>query len=248
MDGGMELLKKRLKEMSALAERTGRDRYLGFLTPAEAGLAREMTVRGEIKNASFFGGYEDAERLMARFSGGEEEADWPIACVLIRPRSEKFAEDLTHRDLLGALMALGVERDVLGDLRIRDKKCWCFCRREMAGHILSLEEVRRTPVKCGITEDIAGIPPLQLRTERFTAASERIDAVVSEVCGVSRAAASELCRGEKVFLNDCVQTDPSRKLKEGDVFSVRGQGKFRYNGDRGLSKKGRMILEVGRYV
>ena len=65
---------------------------------------------------------------------------------------------------------------------------------------------------------------------------------------MSRAAAAELCRGEKVFLNGCVQTDPSRKLKEGDVFSVRGKGKFRYRGERGVSKKGKMILEIDRYL
>ncbi len=247
MEGDREFLKKRFKEQSVRAERTGRTSYLGFLTGAEAGLIREMTECGEIRNASLYGGCPDAERCLVRFAGDDGDEDWPIACILIRPRSEKYAEDLSHRDLLGALMSLGVEREVLGDVRIRDKKCWCFCRREMADVVLSLDGVRHTPVRCEAAADPGTVPPLEFTTERIHAAGERIDAVVSEVCRLSRAAAAELCRGEKVFVNGCVQTDPSKKLKEGDVFSVRGHGKFRYNGMKGVSKKGRPILEIDRY-
>ncbi len=248
MDEDREFLKKRLREASLRAEHTGQDRYLGFLTEAEAGLVKEMMQRGEVKNASLYGGCEDAERCMVRFAGEEGDGEWPIACVLIRPKSEKYAEDLGHRDVLGALMSLGVEREVLGDLRFADKKCWCFLRSEMADVVLSLEEVRHTPVQCAITAGGSGVPPARVRTERFTAASERLDAVVSEVCRLSRAAAAEYCRGERVFVCGAVQTDPSRKLKEGETFSVRGQGKFRYRGERGTSKKGRLILEVDRFL
>ncbi len=247
MEADREYLKKRIREQYTRAERTGKSQYLGFLSEQEASLVREMIVRGEVRGVSLFGGYEGAERCMVCFQG-DGEPDWPITCILIRPRSEKFSEDLTHRDLLGALMSLGVEREVLGDLRIQDKKCWAFCRREMAEHILSLEEVRRTPVRCSVLEDAGDVPPLQVKTERFPVASGRIDAVVSEVCRLSRAAAADLCRGEKVFVNGCVQTDPSRKLKEGDVFSVRGHGKFRYNGEMGTSRKGKPILEIDRYL
>ena len=145
-------------------------------------------------------------------------------------------------------MAMGVEREVLGDLRLSGARCWCFCREEMAEHILSLREVRHTQVVCETGEDAEAVPPLETKRERVNAASERIDAVVSEVCRVSRSQAAELCRGEKVFLQGRVQTDPSRKLKEGEVFSVRGHGKFRYAGQTGVSKKGRLILEVDRYL
>ena len=248
MDTDTEYLKKRIRECAVRAERTGRSQYLGFLNASEAALVREMAVRGEVRNVSLYGGVEDAERLMARFGEEDENEAWPVACVMIRPVNDKFAEDLSHRDFLGALMGLGVERDVMGDLRLEDNRCCCFCRDEMAEIILSLTEVRHTRVRCERVTDPGEIPPLKVKTERFPVASERIDAVVSEVCRVSRAAAAEMCRGEKVAVGGRVQPDPSRKLKPGDVFSVRGCGKFRYRGERGTSRRGKMILEIDRYL
>ena len=246
MDTGEALFKKRLTELSARADKTGLCFYLGFLSAPEVSLALDMERSGTLKNLETFGGYPDAERRMARFGPGEEP--WPIACVEIAPRSVKFAGEMDHRDVLGALMSLGIERDVLGDLR-RDGARWlCFARREMAEALTGLSEVRRTPVRCRLLERADELPPQEMKKETVLVPSERADAILAELCGLSRAAAAELFRREKVFVNGRICPDPSARLKEGDVFSARGFGKFVLRGQSGVSKKGRLYLTVDRYV
>ncbi len=246
MDSGEALLKKRLTELSSRAERTGLPFYMGFLSGPELSLALDMARGGTLREMDTFGGYPDAERRMVRF--GPEEDAWPIAIVEIAPRSEKFAGETDHRDVLGALMSLGIERDVLGDLRRSGSRWLCFARQEMAAALTELTEVRRTPVRCRILDRAEPLPPQEMKKETVLVPSERADAIVAELCSLSRSAAAELFRREKVFVNGRICADPSSKLKEGDVFSVRGFGKFALRGQSGVSKKGRLYLTVDRYV
>ena len=246
MDSGEALLKKRLRELSDRAERTGMCFYLGFLSAPELSVALDLSRSGVLRDMESFGGFPDAERRMVRFGGGEE--DWPIACVEIAPKSEKFAGQMDHRDVLGALMNLGIEREVLGDQR-RDGARWLlFVRQEMAGALTQLTQVRQTPVRCRVLDRAETLPPQEMKRETVLAASERADVLVAELCRLSRSGASELFRREKVFVNGRICPDPGTRLKEGDVFSVRGYGKFVLRGQSGTSKKGRLYLTVDRYV
>ena len=98
------------------------------------------------------GGYQDAERVMLRF-GGEElmgyEEEFPISCLKVSPVSAKFADVLTHRDYLGALMNLGIERDRLGDILIAGNEAFIFCTSSMADFITeNLVKVKHTSVSC----------------------------------------------------------------------------------------------------
>ena len=246
MDTGDSLFRKRLAELSARADRTGMCFYLGFLSAPELSLALDMERAGILKNMESFGGCPDAERRMVRF--GPEDGPWPIACVEIAPRSVKFAGETDHRDVLGALMSLGIERDVLGDLRRVGPRWLCFARQEMAPALTELREVRRTPVRCRILDRTEPLPPQEMKKETVLVSSERADAIIAELCSLSRSAAAELFRREKVFINGRICPDPSSRLKEGDVFSVRGFGKFVMRTQSGVSKKGRLYLTVDRYV
>ena len=86
-----------------------------------------------------FGGYEHAERQMAAFS---PEAlvflDYPIDCLKIEPKALRFSEELGHRDYLGALLNLGVDRSVVGDILIKDKEAWFFCLHKMSDFLLKI--------------------------------------------------------------------------------------------------------------
>jgi len=247
MEEDLDFLKKQWEKTESRAVMSGRVLYGGFYSETEMGAFFQLQREGRLQSACAFGGYEGADRCMLRFGEGEGEA-WPIACVLIEPRSVKYAEAWSHRDVLGALMSLGVERDVLGDLRLVGGKCYAFCRAEMAEHILSLDSVRRTSVSCALIEDAKDIPKPEKQLERVAAASERIDALTAELANLSRGKAAELIARQRVLVAGQVCLDPSRKLREGEVFSIRGIGKFRYLGVRGTSKKGRLYLEIERWM
>ena len=165
------------------------------------------------------------------------------------PKSGKFAEKLTHRDYLGAILGLGIERSLIGDILVRDQHAWFFCLSSAADLLAhSLTQVRRTAVTAEVTA--ADVPELQPRYEplRVNVASERLDAVIAAFAGLSRGQADKLFAAEKVFVNGRMMTDRSGRLKEGDVFSVRGFGKAVYDGIEHETRKNRYQVRLRKLV
>jgi len=198
-----------------------------------------------------FGGTEGCERQMLRL--GDEnlcgyDAPFPIQCLRIAPLSEKFAEPLTHRDYLGALMALGVERETLGDIAVREKEAYLFCEERVSPYIQEhFTQARRTFLSCAP----AAPPEGALYTTRrlsVQVSSQRLDALIARVYKMSRGEAQLLFPAGKVYVSGRLCESPGRAPQEGDVISVRGFGRFRYQGVESLSKKGKENTAVDVYI
>ena len=189
---------------------------------------------------------------MLRFGDPEQlgyEEPFPISCLLIAPLQEKFGEALTHRDYLGSLMHLGIERGELGDILVQGKHAYLFCRTSMAEYLCrELTRIRHTTVSCTVSE----LPEAEFaaKTEEGTVqvASPRIDGVIAKVCRLSRSVCAELFIAGKVFLNGACTGNHSALLKEGDKVSVRGFGRFRYLGISGSTRKGNLIVRYERFI
>ena len=241
---------RHLKDLCRKSEKTGRWQYSGFLSLAEQDdLLRDREAAGF--PFQLFGGYEQAERKILA-AGDEAEMgppELPVQVIAVAPKSEKYAEDLTHRDYLGAVLGLGIDRSLIGDILVRDRRAWLFCL-DSATELLvsSLDQVRRTAVTAQVTA--ADIPELQPRYEprRINVASERLDAVIAAFAGLSRGQAEKLFAAGKVFVNGRMAADRSGRLKEGDVFSVRGFGKAVYDGIEYETKKSRYMVRLRRLV
>ncbi len=96
-----------------------------------------------------FGGYDGAERAVAAFGNGCQYAEFPVKIIKAEPLSQKFADKLSHRDFLGSLMGLGIKRNVLGDIVIKENTGYIFCLDSIADYIVqNLDKVRHTGVKC----------------------------------------------------------------------------------------------------
>ena len=250
----MEMMNETLRHLSDLyrrAERQNSYTYSGFLSPAEQAAFLAAPPRGGI-SCTFEGGAPAAERRILVF-GSENDFGYPpeppITVLAVRPVSEKFAETLTHRDWLGAVLALGIERPLIGDILIREKSAYILCLEQIADYICTnLTEVRRTAVR--VTAEAGPVPELApvLKEEQLNVASERLDAVVAAFCGLARGKADALFAAEKVFVNSLPAKDGSKRLKEGDIFSVRGFGKGIYDGITKETKKGRYYITVRRYI
>lgn len=247
----LQLLKKRLIELADKAYTQNRYTYTPFLGLAEQqayyAVEREVAYAG----CRMEGGSLLSERKMIRFGDPGYEEEYPIALIRIFPKTPKFAENLTHRDFLGAVMNLGIERDVVGDLFLDTEKeqgALLFCHENIADYIIAhLSQVRHTNVSCrreerGLTLQNAGPERIFL-----TAASVRTDGVIARLYRLSRAESQELFREGRIFINGISIENEGRQLKEGDVVTVRGFGKFIFYGRNGVSKKGRERLEVGVY-
>ena len=241
---------RHLLDLVRKSERSGIWQYSAFLTPAEQD---EFLRCPEAAGASFVlcGGYEAAERKILA-AGDEAESgppEPPVRVVAVRPKSEKYAEELTHRDYLGAILGLGIERSLVGDILVQGKSAWVFCLPTAAEIMASgLDQVRRTAVTA--EETAADVPELQPRYQalRLNVSSERLDAVTAGFAGLSRGQAEKLFSAEKVFVNGRVTTDRSARLKAGDILSVRGFGKAVYDGIEKETRKNRLWVSLRKYI
>jgi len=176
------------------------------------------------------------------------EAAFPIQCIEILPLIEKFGEELGHRDYLGALMNLGIERSTLGDLVISGKHAFLFCTEKMAPYILdTLDKVRHTNVRCQLATQIpeSTITHLERKTVQVSAA--RMDSVIAKVYNLSRSDSVLLFRAKKVFVNGRLNENNSGQLKPGDKVTVRGFGRFCYVETAGETRKGKLNVAVDLY-
>ena len=245
-----DVMLRHLLDLCRKNEKTGLWQYSAFLSPAEQD---DWLSCAEAAGYSFFltGGYEGAERKILAAGNEAEQGppEVPVSVIAVAPRSERFAEELTHRDYLGAILGLGIERGLIGDIIVRDKRAWFFCLSSAADMITSsLAQVRRTAVSASVTT--ADVPELQPRYMplRLNVASERLDAVAAAFAGLSRAQAEKLFSAEKVFVNGRMVTDRSARLKEGDTLSVRGFGKAVYDGIGRETKKNRLWVMLRKLV
>ena len=175
--------------------------------------------------------------------------EFPICLLRISPLMHKFADDLSHRDFLGALMHLGIEREGLGDMQVSDKEAYLFCKESMSEYICeNLNKVKHTSVH---VEEVSELPDSLIRREEEVLVqlpSERIDAIIAKLYHVSRDESIVLFREKKVFRNGRLIENNSAVVKADDVISVRGYGKFCYKGVAGISKKGKLNATVHKYV
>ena len=244
-----ELIKKRLIELYERAERSSYYTYTDFLGLMEQSLLVEALGFAKYKA---FGGAVGAERVVVRFGDEEDigyDEPFPISILKITPKSQKFADKLSHRDFLGSLMNLGIERRCLGDIAIIDNVGYLFCLSDIADYISdSLTRIKHTEVT---VSTIDTLPEGELyKTERRTvqASGERLDAIIAKVFSLSRDDAQRLFAKGLVFLSGREVSSVSKTPKEGEVVSVRGHGRFIYRGVQSLSKKGKLNIEVDLFV
>ncbi len=226
----------------------------GFLDAARQTAAVNY-LRGLGRDFMLYGGFEDAERrilvflpeYMAKedFPGSEED---PL-CVLSVSKAPK-APALSHRDYLGSILALGIKRDVVGDIVVREDGAEIVILKEMGDFFLSsYTAAGHTPLKTEIKAigDI-DIPEPEIRYSRDTVASLRLDSVLASAFGLSRAKAADAVKAGLVFVNsiECRKTDAP--VNEGDKLVIRGKGKAILVSIEGQSRKGRTGIKVGKYI
>ena len=204
-----------------------------------------------------WGGHSEAERVMAfflpsyltpeTFMEQENEAPSVLTCMKAEPLMRKFSDDLTHRDFLGALMNLGIERETIGDILIdrEDASAYIFVTADLAPIIKEeLVRVKHTSVACReiALSECTARPEFEVR--EGSVASERLDAVLAFVFRLARGKAQELITREAVFVDGRTAVSAGADLAPGSRVSVRGFGKFIYDGTSAATKKGRNFIKV----
>ncbi len=242
-----DILKRHMEDLAARAVQTGM-MHSGFLTPAEMDETQRQFARRRDVRLVREGGLPEAERAVAVFLepwwGTYEAPD--ILCAL---RADWTGSNtMGHRDILGSLMALGVEREVFGDIVDGSSPAFVVCLRRMAPFVRE-NLLRIGAVAVRLTESPLSDIPARKETfvkKTVTVASLRFDAVVAEGFDIKRSDAAAMITRGLVMLNHVPCEKPERRLDEGDLMSIRGQGRVKILVVGQQSRKGRTFVELGR--
>ena len=223
-----------------------------FLTSAQLEMIKLRYQNRKDVFFAHFGGFENAERQIAVFSNEEyceenRKHTLPITALKLTYRVQ---DTISHRDVLGAVLALGIERDTIGDIIIQSGQVYLVCLSVVAEYISdNLQSVGRV----GITISEVQTESLPKREEKYeiiqgTVSSMRLDGVVAFAFHLSREKAQQHIATGLVQLCHVQCTQPAKTVEEGSIISVRGHGRVRLIELGQLSKKGRQRITVGRYI
>ncbi len=266
------LFHKRMQDLAKTSYSRNIPIFTDFLNMNEISILHSMSAELAGVRYELYGGYDLAERQMAMFAPDalfdEPESTfpdlssfsfstYPIVTLKIEPAHKKFAEKLTHRDYLGSLLGLGIERCKIGDIILSGdhsdgtKKlfqgAYVFCCSKMADFFIhELYKVRHTQVRVSISYDDVS-PAIQLQEVKGSVASLRADALIALVCRLSRSAVITLFQSQRVFINGRLTESNSYILKAGDIVSVRGYGKFIFEEVLSMTKKERYYVLIKTY-
>ena len=244
-----EELIKRAEDLAERCERTGSVTSTAFLTPAEQYVLRSFRARGNV-TMLLHGGVPGAERVCAFFlPDWMEEAYFDPAETIRCVRVTAYFGTPGHRDYLGALLGMGVGREWIGDILIRDSEAHVLCLKSVETHLLTMEKVGRCGVKtAAVPLEAVPAPERKVRPVSFTVQSPRLDAVLAGLFHLSRTQAAERVRAGEASLNYAECLRPDAEIRPGDVLSLRGHGKAAVTEIGGQSRKGRIYITGEVYV
>ena len=244
-----QMLLKHFNDLSERAYYQNRPCFTDFLDMNEQSLLLNY-YQGAL-HPVLYGGYDFAERKIAVFSDEpfEDPAKYPVCWLDIHPVSSKYAERLSHRDFLGSILGLGLERSCLGDLLIEGSSAKVLCLTRVKDFIQSeLTQVRHTRVTVETMDSVETKIEPEIEVIHGTVSSLRLDAVISLAFRLSRSQSCSLIESGQVYINSRLNTSNGASLKDGDRISGRHKGKFIFVDSQNKSKKNKCMVEIHKYV
>ncbi len=239
----------RAEDAISLADKRYTTVSVGFLTPHLRNLIKSEVHKNRDIETIFYGGYDDAERTL--YVCYPKDATPVLSEVIsVIKISGRMTEELSHRDYLGSLMGIGMKREMIGDILTDDDGALIFVKPEIADYILlNLSKIGRFGVNTEIVNiDTIIVPKKETEEKTGTVSSLRMDCIVAFILNTSRKKSVEFINAERVECNFEKVTSVSSVVKEGDLLSVRGFGRFLVSkiGDR--TRKDRIRIVVEHYI
>lgn len=248
------LVLAKLLDKAELAAKTNRLVHTEFLDPHQAVLADKVLASLDVCDYTFYGGFPGAERAVAVFRPDfirDDELEQFIGEILkVLEITPNARGSLSHRDYLGALMGLGIKREVTGDIIVSEEKCSIIVLSEMAGYIAgNLFKVGNTGVSSTILDELdVSVPEPTVAEIKTTVAALRLDSLCAPAFGVSRSKAVEFIKAGKVNLNWETVQNPDKAVREGDTISLKGKGRAVLEKVGGKTRKDRLMIYIKKFV
>ncbi len=255
-----EIIKGHLKDLANQSYRQNRYTYTNFLSATDIEVFFSCLNELSFAGYRIYGGRESCERVIIAFGdemGFGYPPEFPISVIKASALLDKFSDDLNHRDFLGALMNLGLEREMIGDILVTESEnsgkhttAYIFCIDSIADYIIeNLTRIKHTSVRCTLCGSNE-LDEIKIKKEplHIIAASARIDAVIAAITNLSRSSTAVLFREKKISLGGRIYENSSYQLKNGDIFSIRGYGKYEFIETGTVTRKGRLNIDLLKYI
>lgn len=238
---GNEELVKRCFDWLLQSKRRSQSIITPFLTPDKQEIVYQI-LHKECE-LCFWGGYEDAMMKRCVLQGTHDDT----RIVLLHDTYDEAYASLNHRDLLGALMHAGIERERFGDLYVKDGHLYVFADEQIADFIISqVTKVKRLHINFKIIDEIPEFV-VEIEWRDVTCASLRSDVIISACANVSRKKAQDLIRAGFVKINQVVLEETSRICNNNSTVSIRGYGRFLIRDTGRRTRKDNLVIEIGTY-
>ena len=247
---GDEELAARLVDLAEQARKSSRYKVSEFLDPHGQNVAEIVAANFDRIRLEIDGGFANAERAKAAFVAEDfyGTPDFGLVCYLVS--WDKRYYTLGHRDILGAFMGMGCEREIMGDIVLAPEGAQFVADKTFANYIesnltqigaahVSLQQIERE--KLLIKEE-------KVKLISATVASLRLDAVAAAGYGMSRSRMADEIKNQNVKINWKEAKNASQSVSEGDIISFRGRGRVELAEIRGTTKKGRCAISLKRFI
>lgn len=236
---------ERALEMLRLVDERQIMRLTDFLDPRQLFILQSLTSQVQDVRVSASGGYDGAERVRALLHPSyivPEDVDFGLCLFEIKGNQRFIAWE--HRDVMGALLHVGIKREKFGDILVSEHSCQTVVAEEVADFVrMQVASIHRIPVSLQeISFAELTVPEKKGTNKTFTVLSARLDAIIGEVCNLSRAKALLPIRAGKCKVNHKIVEDPSHSIAQGDMISLGGFGRFEITEVTGPTKSGRLRL------
>lgn len=220
-----------------------------FLDPREQEIAKAVIGENAEVKIALFGGTSDTERKRALFFPDyyePTEDDFQATLFEIKYAS-KFVS-IEHRQVLGSLMSLGLDRSKFGDIRFANEQVHLVVATEISDYLrMNFKEVGRAKISLNELDFAEMIPHIEGTEEMSTTVSSlRLDVVIAAINNLSRAKVQALIKHGLVKINWKVVEDPSFEVNEGDTLSVRGYGRSKFLSVEGKTKKDKLRVVISK--
>ena len=252
-----KILLAQILDKVEMVEKKNKIEYTDFLDLAQIELVQKFINKIKLYNYMIYGGFDQAERKIFviypdKFNSVVVEKNLSNIVQIIRI---ELPDDLkgkyTHRDYLGAVIKLGIERKKIGDIIVDPSGADIIVDKDIVKFLLdNLGSLTRFSKSTISVQNIEDLRPVEIKKEELEiiVSSMRLDNVISDLARCSRNKALEIINTERVFINFECETKKTKQVKTGDMITIRGKGRFFVKEIVGQTRSGRTVIKIEKFV
>lgn len=249
MDEKKELI-SRINDLYKLCEKHASAKFSHFLNENEIVIIKDNAINQNGFNVRFFGGYSDFERCMFGIFPEWQEPETEAFPIIVLKFEKSYKKELTHRDYLGTILSLGIDRGKIGDILVYEEGAYAFVSEDIADYLIfNIKKVANCGInikKTDVNEDI--LPKRSFEEMNVIVASARLDAILAAALNISRKNAMIYINSGKVRVNHRSVLNVSYVLKENDLISITGFGRVILESFGNNTRSGRMHIVLKKYA